>query len=358
MRRIVHIDMDAFFAAVELRRHPELRGKPVVIGGHGDPTQRGVVSTASYEARKFGIRSAMPLRTAYRLCPQAVFLPVDHQEYEKVSATFKAILREISPVLEDAGIDEAFLDISEQAQSSEEIAQKIKSRIAAATGLTCSIGIAPNKLLAKLASDMQKPDGLTIIGEADIAKRIWPLPVGKLLGVGPKTEWRLHELGVKSIGDLAQVPCEILAEHFGQAHARYLYEASRGIDESPLITHWEPKSSGRQITFQKDVLDRQVLVNTIGQLAHELADDLQKLGNKARTVAMRVRFNDFDTRSRQQTLDEPVDSPEALTATALACLDRVDFEKPVRLIGLRVTGLRSPHREPRAKLASGRLAAA
>jgi DNA polymerase IV len=350
MRRILHVDMDAFFVAVELRRHPELRGKPVVVGGHGDPTQRGVVSTASYEARKFGIHSAMALRIAYRLCPQAVFLPVDYSEYERVSATFKAVLREVSPLLEEAGIDEAFLDISEQAQRSEAIAQTIKGRIGAATGLTCSIGIAPNKLLAKIASDMQKPDGLTIIDEGDISKRIWPLPVAKLPGVGPKTERRLHELGVKSIGDLARVPREVLSEHFGQAHGRYLYEASRGIDVSPVITHWEPKSSGRQITFQKDVVDRQVLVNIIDQLARELASELQKLSYKARTIAVRVRFNDFDTHSRQQTLDDPIDSPEALKTVALACLGRIEFEKPVRLIGLRVAVLRNSGQE------SGKLA--
>jgi DNA polymerase-4 len=341
MRRILHVDMDAFFAAVELRRHPELRGKPVVIGGHGDPTQRGVVSTASYEARKFGIHSAMPLRTAHRLCPQAVFLPVDHQEYERVSATFKAILGEISPVLEDAGIDEAFVDISEQDRPSEAIAQEIKNRIHAATGLTCSIGIAPNKLLAKIASDMQKPDGLTMIDGADIPKRIWPLPVAKLLGVGPKTERRLHELGVKSIGDLARVPGEVLSQYFGQAHGRYLYEASRGIDESPVITHWERKSSGRQVTFQKDVVEREVLANTISKLARELADDLHRLGYKARNVGVRVRFSDFDTHSRQQALDEPADSPEALRAAALACLDRIEFKKPVRLVGLRSAVLRN-----------------
>jgi DNA polymerase-4 len=193
MRRILHIDMDAFFSSVEQKRHPELIGKPVVIGGGGDPTKRGVVSTASYEARKFGIHSAMPLMTAYKLCPKAIFLPVDYEEYSRVSKMFKAILREFTEMIEDVGIDEAFLDISSIDNSSEEIAKGIKKRIKEETNLNCSIGIAPNKLLAKIASDLDKPDGLTIIAEADIEKRIWPLPARKLWGVGPKTETYLKE---------------------------------------------------------------------------------------------------------------------------------------------------------------------
>ena len=183
MRRILHMDMDAFFASVEQKRRPELTGKPVVIGGRGDPTRRGVVSTASYEARKYGIHSALPLRTAYKLCPDAIFLPVDYDEYVRVSRIFKGVLRELTPLLEDVGIDEAFLDISELPATSEEISKVIKSKIYDATGLTCSIGIASNKLLAKIASDMQKPGGLTIISPCDIAGRIWLLPVRKLWGV-------------------------------------------------------------------------------------------------------------------------------------------------------------------------------
>lgn len=252
MRRILHIDMDAFFAAVEEKRHSELKGKPVVIGGSGDPTQRGVVSTASYEARKYGIHSAMPLRTAYKLCPEAIFLPVDYEEYSRVSKIIKNILKEISPVMEDVGIDEAFLDISEIDRPSEEIAQEIKNRIREETGLTCSIGVASNKLLAKIASDMQKPDGLTIIKEEDIEGRIWPLPVRKLWGVGPKTEESLKKIGIHTIGELASMPLDRLVENFGESYGNYLYEASKGRDESPLVTHWEPKSVSRETTFQTD----------------------------------------------------------------------------------------------------------
>ena len=246
--------MGAFFAAIEQQRRPELRGKPVVIGGHGDPTERGVVSTASYEARRFGIHSAMPLRTAYRLCPDAVYLPVDFDSYAAIWQRIKAILHEFSPTCEDSGLDEAYLDISHRDEPPEQIAAAIKKRIRTETGLSCSIGIGPNKLLAKLASDMNKPDGLTVIAEGDIADKVWPLPVRKLLGVGPKTEARLTTLGVTTIGALAATPLPTLQHNLGEAHGRYLHEAAQGIDETPLITAWEPHSFGRQITFQKDII--------------------------------------------------------------------------------------------------------
>lgn len=245
--------MDAFFAAVEQKRNPNLIGKALVIGGSGDPTQRGVVSTASYEARKFGIHSAMPLRTAYKLCPHAVFLPVDYQEYARVSEKIKDILSRFCPLMQDVGIDEAFLDISQIDKPPEEIAKEIKLAIKQETGLTCSIGIAPNKLLAKIASDMQKPDGLTIIVKDDIENRIWTLPARKLWGVGPKTEAYLREMGIETIGALASLSLEKLLEKFGNSYGKYLYEASRGIDDSPLITHWEPKSTSREVTFQRDI---------------------------------------------------------------------------------------------------------
>ena len=231
------MDMDAFFAAVEERRHPGLKGKPVVIGGSGDPMQRGVVSTASYEARKYGIHSAMPLKTAYKLCPHAVFLPVDYQEYARVSQSIKEILQEFSPVMEDVGIDEVFLDISEIDKTSEEIAREIKDKIKDRTGLTCSIGIAHNKLLAKIASDLQKPDGLTILAGKDLEARIWPLPVRKLWGVGPKTEAYLKQLNIRTIGELAATSRDKLIEQFGKSYGQYLHEASHGIDDSPPVTH-------------------------------------------------------------------------------------------------------------------------
>jgi DNA polymerase-4 len=337
MRRILHIDMDAFFAAVEQKRRPELISKPVVIGGGGDPRQRGVVSTASYEARKFGIHSAMPLRTAYKLCPSAVFLPVDYREYSRVSAVIKNILREFSPVMEDVGIDEAFLDISESDKMPEEISAGIKKRIREETGLSCSIGIAPNKLLAKIASDMEKPDGLTIITEKEIESRIWPLAVRKLWGVGPKTEAYLKGIGINTIGQLAAVPLEQLVEHFGKSYGAYLHEASLGIDESPLVTHWEPKSTSRETTFQRDIDNWQVIARNLAELARDVAGDLKRSGHRGRTVTVKVRFSDFRTVTRATTLQAATDSLEEIRKAAFDCLGRIELKhREVRLIGVRV----------------------
>lgn len=335
MRRILHIDMDAFFAAVEQKRRPELIGRPVVIGGEGDPTQRGVVSTASYEARKFGIHSAMPLRTAFKLCPEAVFLPVDYHEYSSVSQLIKNILRGFTPLLEDVGIDEAFLDISGIDRPSDEIAHEIKQMIRDQTGLSCSIGIGPNKLLAKIASDMEKPDGLTIISEGDIQPRIWPLSVRKLWGVGPKTEAHLKSMGIETIGELASVPLDILMETFGNSYGNFLFESSRGIDDAPLVTHWEPKSSSRETTFQRDTDNWQAIARNLAELAREVADDLKKAGYQGRNITVKVRFSDFETVTRATTLREPTDSLEKIRKAAFECLGRVELKKKVRLIGVR-----------------------
>lgn len=331
--------MDAFFAAVEEKRHPELRGKPVVIGGSGDPTKRGVVSTASYEARKYGIHSALPLRTAYKLCPKAAFLPVDYEEYARVSRIIKNTLKEISPVMEDVGIDEAFLDISEVDMSSEDISREIKRRVKEETGLTCSVGIASNKLLAKIASDMQKPDGLTIIGEKDIENRIWPLAVRKLWGVGPKTEAGLRGMGINTIGELASMPLDRLVENYGESYGHYLYEASRGIDESPLVTHWEPKSVSRETTFQLDTNDWQTIAKTIAALTQEVVEDIRQREYKGKTVTLKVRFSDFKTYTRARTVDNPTDSADEIRRAAFHCLKRIELTKKVRLIGVRITHL-------------------
>ncbi len=336
MRRILHVDMDAFFAAVEQKRRPELVGRPVVIGGGGDPHARGVVSTASYEARRFGIHSAMPLRTAYKLCPDAVFLPVDYREYSRVSAIIKNILREFSPAMEDVGIDEAFLDISDIDLGPEEISQAIKRRINEETGLSCSIGIARNKLLAKIASDMEKPDGLTVLTEEDMEKRIWPLSVRKLWGVGPKTEACLKEIGIDTIGKLASVPIDQLMEHFGRSYGHYLFEASRGEDESPLVTYWEPKSSSRETTFQNDTDNWQVIARNLAGLTREVVGDLRKTGHAGRAVTVKIRFSDFKTHTRAKTLAEATDSMEELRRAAFECLNRVELNKKVRLIGVRI----------------------
>ncbi len=339
MRRILHLDMDAFFAAVEELRNPDLRGKPVVIGGGGDPSSRGVVSTASYEARKYGIHSAMPLRTAFRLCPHAVFLPVDYDEYLRFSALFKAVLHRFSPAMEDVGIDEAYLDLSETDRPSEEIAAEIKKQILDETGLTCSIGIAPNKLLAKIASDMQKPDGLTILSEEDVFARIWPMPARKLPGVGPKTEAHLKRIGVETIGQIAALPLERLTEEFGRSWGRYLYDASRGIDNDPVVTHWEPRSISREMTFESDVRDWQVIARTMADLTKDVVMALRGNGYRGRTVTLKIRFSDFETHTRSISLKELTDSEETIRRTVFGCLKKVELKKRVRLIGVRVSNL-------------------
>lgn len=332
--------MDAFFSSVEQKRHPELVGKPVVVGGEGDPAKRGVVSTASYEARKFGIHSAMPLRTAYSLCPEAIFVPVDYEEYSRVSGEVKAILKQFSPIIEDVGIDEAFLDISSIDRPSEEIAKEIKKRIKDETDLTCSIGIAPNKLLAKIASDMQKPDGLTIIMEDDIQRRIWPLSVRKLWGVGPKTEAYLKKMGIHRVGELASLSLDRMIEEFGQSYGSYLYEASKGIDESPLVTHWEPKSISREATFQRDVDNWQVIAKTLAELTKEVVINMKEEGYQGRTLTLKIRFNDFKTYTRAKTLNKHADSEEEIRRAAFDCLRRIELTKKVRLIGVRVSHLK------------------
>jgi DNA polymerase-4 len=332
--------MDAFFAAVEQKRHPELAGKPVVVGGNGDPTKRGVVSTASYEARKYGIHSAMPLRTAYKLCPAAVFLPVDYDEYVKVSTIIKDILRSYTHLVEDVGIDEAFLDITDLDIGSEEIAHDIKKGIKDVIGLTCSIGIAPNKLLAKIASDMQKPDGLTIIAEKDIERLIWPLPVRKLWGVGPKTENYLKEMGIHTIGDLASQSLEELLGNFGHSYGNYLYMASRGIDDTPVVTHWEPKSVSREITFQTDTDNWQTVAKNLAELTGEVVESMRQAGYLCKTVTIKIRFNDFKTYTRAKTLPEYADAPDVIRKAAFEAFGRIELKKKVRLIGVRVSGLK------------------
>ena len=340
--------MDAFFAAVEQKRHPELIGKPLIIGGSGDPTKRGVVSTASYEARKFGIHSAMPLRTAYKLCPQAAFLPVDHEAYSRESQKVKKILQEMTPLMEDVGIDEAFLDISQIDKPSEVIAEEIKKRIKEETGLSCSIGIAPNKLLAKIASDLNKPDGLIITREADIERVLWPLPVRKLLGIGPKTEAYLTSLSIQTIGELASLPLTQLVERLGISYGNYLYRASRGLDESPLITHWEPKSMSRETTFQVDVDNWQTIAKTIAGLTRQVVNDMKGANYHARTFTLKIRFSDFETLTRAKTLLHFTDSEGEIRRAIFECLKRVQLKKKVRLIGVRAGNLKGMAKAGRA----------
>ncbi len=326
--------MDAFFAAVEQKRRPELTGLPVVIGGRGDPTRRGVVSTASYEARTFGIHSAMPLKKAHQLCPKAVFLPVDYREYQRVSRQVKDILRGFTPAMEDVGIDEAYLDISGIANPADTV-DVIKERIRETTGLTCSFGIAPNKLLAKIASDMDKPDGITIITMQDIEAMIWPLSVRKLIGVGPKTEQCLNEMGIQTIGEIAALSLDGLIERFGPSYGNYLYHASKGLDDRPIVTHREPKSISRETTFQKDVRDWQFIAKTLADLTKRVVADMKQSGYRAQTFTLKLRFSDFETFTRAKTVDMATDSEEVIRRAIFECLKRIDLTKRVRLLGVR-----------------------
>lgn len=338
-RRILHLDMDAFYAAVELLRRPDLKGKPLIIGGRGDPSRRGVVSTATYEARAFGVRSGMPLRTALKLCPGAIFLPVDFAQYRLYSARFKAVMKSVSPLMEDRGIDEAYLDISALEAPSEAIARTVKRGILEATGLTCSIGIAPNKLLAKMASELDKPDGLTILAAAEVERRIWPLGVRRIPGVGPKTEARLAELGIRTVGELAAQPVGQLVARFGRSFGAFLYRAARGIDDDPIVTHWEPKQRSRETTFQEDTGDWQTIARTIAALAREVTEELREEGYRARSVGIKLRFADFETHTREKTLAEPTDAEIAIRKAAFECLARLKLDRRVRLLGVRVGDL-------------------
>jgi DNA polymerase-4 len=331
--------MDAFYASVELLRRPELKGLPVVIGGKGDPNSRGVVTTASYEARKFGVHSAMPMREAVRLCPDAVFLPADFPEYRRLSAAFKAVLHEVTPLVEDRGIDEVYIDATDLPDDDQTLAARLKDGIRERTGLSCSIGIAPNKLLAKIGSDLQKPDGLTIITMNDLPTRIWPMSVRKIPGIGRVAEQRLAALGVETIGALASMPLERLRSVFGPSYTTFLYESSRGIDERPVVTHREPKSMSRERTFPRDVGDWDTISKMLARLAHDVAADLRKSGYLSRKVGIKLRYANFETHTRETTLPIPTDSPQEIRKAAFACLQRLTLGRRIRLLGVRAGDL-------------------
>lgn len=342
MRRIAHVDMDAFYASVELLRRPELRDRPVAIGGRGDPRGRGVVTTANYVARRYGVRSAMPMRRALELCPDCVFLPVDFDEYRRYSRMFKAAIAAIAPAVEDRGIDEVYADLEGVPGDAVEIGARIKAAIFAATGLTCSVGIAGNKLLAKIGSDLEKPDGLTVLEEGDLAARIWPLPVRRVNGIGPKAAERLGRMGVATIGDLAACDPVILARRFGPNYGRWLHDAAHGRDARPVVTESEPRSRSRETTFERDlhpVADRAKLGAVFTRLCEQVAADLARRGLLGRTIGIKLRFDDFTTVSRDHTLAEPTADPTVIRRTAGGCLKRVTLERRLRLLGVRVGSL-------------------
>jgi DNA polymerase-4 len=347
MRKILHVDMDAFFAAVEQLRRPELRGKPVVVGGDGNPHKRGVVSTASYEARAFGIHSAMPLRIAYKKCPHAAFLPVDFTAYGDFSRRIRAIFHEYTALVEPLSLDEAFLDVSQRPEDPLALAQDIRLAIRDRTGLTASVGVGPNKLLAKIASNLRKPDAVTEIRPETVDAMLRDLPATVLWGIGPKTAARLAmELHVQTVGDLCNVPLPALQALLGEHHGGYLYHTCRGEDDSPVVTDWEPKSISRETTYQWDTRRRETIVNTITSLVDDVIDDLREEGYGARTVTVKIRYRDFRTHTRAQTLPAPVEDAAAVLTTAIALLERFAMDRPVRLVGVRLSNfLKSGNRE-------------
>jgi DNA polymerase-4 len=363
-RLIAHIDMDAFYASVELLRYPELRGRAVVIGGGRDSQPRkrpdgshefatlrgyagrGVVTTSTYEARKLGVFSAMGMMKSALLAPEAILLPVDFDEYRKYSRLFKAAVREIAPVIEDRGIDEIYVDLSDEPGVHDDDGRAIGGAIKAAvherTGLTCSIGITPNKLLSKLASELDKPDGLTLLAHGDVPARIWPLAARKVNGIGPKAAARLTELGIETIGDIAATDPAFLLAHFGKSFGAWLHEASHGRDDRPVVTSSEPKSISRETTFDRDlhaVRDRAELGAIFTELCEQLAGDLARKSYAARTIGIKLRFDDFKIATRDLTLPAHTLDARAIRRAAGSCLKRVDLTKRLRLIGVRAGAL-------------------
>jgi DNA polymerase-4 len=349
MRVILHLDMDAFFAAIEQHDRPELRGKPVVIGAAAD--RRGVVSTASYEARKFGIHSAMPSRTAYRLCPEAVFVQPRMERYAEVSSQVMAILNDFSPDMEPVSVDEAFLDLGGVLHfwpSAEALARKLKARIRAELGLTASVGIAPNKFLAKLGSDLNKPDGLTLVptDPEAIVQFLAPLPVSRIFGVGEVTEQALKKHGLKTIGQLQAAPRAHLAALFGDLFADHLHSLARGMDDRPLVMEWEEKSISNETTFEADCASRDILRQTLLELAEHVGRRLRRHGKLARTVQIKARFPDFRTITRQASLPEPTDADRELIRAGFALYEKAGLQGPLRLLGFGVSNLVTPRQGP------------
>ena len=335
-RIILHIDMDAFFASVEQRDHEEYRGKPVIVGGLG---LRGVVSTASYEARKFGVHSAQAMAVARRLCPGAIFLPPDHARYSAVSRQIFSILSRFSPVIEPLSIDEGFLDLTGMDRLMENpraYGEAIKRAVREETGLTASVGIAPNKFLAKLASDLEKPDGFVVIRPEDAEKILAPLPVGRIFGVGKKTEARLAAIGIKTVGQLAAADRGKLARTLGDRMTAQLLALARGLDDRPVEPRRAAQSVGREETFDEDIRSREEAERVLLSLSEEVGWRLRRNGLSARTIALKIRLGSFDTFTRQQTLSEPTAYDEDIFREAQALFRAFPIPpgQGIRLLGV------------------------
>ena len=363
-RLIAHLDMDAFYASVELLRYPDLMGQPVVIGGGRDHQPelladgsrryarlrhyvgRGVITTSTYAARALGVHSGMGVMKAAALAPDAVLLPVDFEEYRRYSRLFKAAVRAITPVVEDRGIDEIYIDLTEVPGALEDgghrIALALKTAVHEATGLTCSVGVSPNKLLSKIGSDLNKPDGITLLRWDEVESRIWPLPAKKINGIGPKANAKLQALNIHTIGELAAAPLDLLQTHFGPNTAAWLHAVAHGRDQRPVVTYSEPKSISRETTFDRDlhaVRDRPTLTALFTDLCQRLAGDLQRKGYTAKTIGIKLRFDDFQIATRDQTLADVTQDAVQIRRAAGECLKRVDLTRRLRLLGVRASQL-------------------
>lgn len=366
-RWIAHLDMDAFFASVELLRYPELRGQPMVVGGgarhqperQADGTRRfarlrdyvgrGVATTATYEARAFGVHSGIGLMKAAALAPDAVLLPTDFDEYKRMSRLFKQTVLAQVPQIEDRGIDEIYFELTDLPGAQDAvgddphggvrtIAAGIQQAVNAATGLSCSIGLSPNKLLSKICSDLEKPRGLTVITEADIPTRIWPLPAKHINGIGPKASAKLESLGIRTIGELAAAEPHWLIEQFGRSYGAWLADAARGLDERPLSYSRDPKSISRETTFERDLHakhDREELGGIFTWLCERLADDLKRKGVVAKSVGVKLRQDDFRIVTREITMEAYTADAAVIRRHAGLCLKRMPLERRFRLLGVR-----------------------
>jgi len=360
IRRIAHLDMDAFFASVELLRYPELRGQAVVVGGRNvhqpvdqpdgtkrfarlkDYAGRGVITTSTYEARALGVFSGMGLMKSAQLAPDAILLPANFDAYRDYSRRFKNAVQSIAPKIEDRGIDEIYIDLSDIHENTNSLARRIKQVVFDATGLTCSIGITPNKLLSKICSDLDKPNGITVLSMEEIPARIWPLATKKINGIGPKASEKLTRLGINTIGELAAAPVPFLASEFGRSTGVWLHQVAHGLDDRPIVTESEPKSISRESTFERDLHakhDKAELTEILTSLCMRVADDLKRKGYASRTIGIKLKFSNFHAVTRDVTLPIYVSDGIQIRKMAGECLKRIPWTKKIRLLGVRASGL-------------------
>ena len=343
LRKIIHVDMDMFYAAVEMRDRPELRGKPLAVGGR--PDSRSVVTTANYEARKFGVHSGMSCAQARRLCPQCLFIPPDFKKYQQVSEQIHRIFHEFTDLVESVSLDEAYLDVTRNKKnepSATRIAKEIKARIFANTGLTASAGVAANLFVAKIASEVRKPDGLCVVRPEQVMAFIRPLPVIQIPGIGRVTNVQLQKLGIKTVADLESHPLEFLERQFGK-FGRYLFDIARGIDERPVTPWRERQSYGAEETFAKDILEKEPLLVFLEQCARRIFADLSLEGKQARTVTLKIKYYDFQSITRCQTFDHFLTSPHDIFLVVKVLLERTEAgRRPVRLAGISLANFQEP----------------